>query len=110
MFSGADGLLMPMRPNIKDEARFPQKAAEYSASGTPIITNSVGQISKYFFSNINAIIAKDYTKEAYTDSMQWLLDNPIKAKEIGLRGCETGLKNLHYKNISKKYADFLKSI
>jgi glycosyltransferase involved in cell wall biosynthesis len=98
-----------MRPCIQDKARFPQKIAEYVASGSPIITNSIGEIS-YYFNNNNAILTKYYTVEAYFNAMQWVIENPEKAKEIGKKGKETGYINFHYKNIANQYAAFLNSI
>jgi glycosyltransferase involved in cell wall biosynthesis len=109
IFSNSIGLLIPMRPCIQDKARFPQKIAEYVASGSPIITNSVGEIS-YYFNNNNAILTKYYTVEAYFNAMQWVIENPEKAKEIGKKGKETGYINFHYKNIANQYAAFLNSI
>ena len=110
MFSKSIGLLIPMRPCIQDKARFPQKIAEYVASGSPIITNPIGEIPYYFYDNQNAIFAKDYTVDAYCEAMQWVLDNPENAKNIGIKGKETGYINFHYKNIAIQYADFLNSI
>ncbi len=110
MYKQSIGLLAPMRHCLQDEARFPQKVAEYCASGSPVITNPIGEIKTFFTSGTNAIFAKDFTINAYTDAMQWVINNPDKAHEIGLNGRQIGYKNFHYQNIAKPFAHFLLSL
>jgi len=109
-YAGATGLLIPMRSNQQDLARFPQKIAEYAASGSPIITNPVGEIDRFFKGNVNAVFADGYSVEAYKNSMLWILNNPDKAKLIGRNGKTTGFRYFHFESIEKPFADFLKAI
>ena len=110
LYASAIGLLIPMRPCIQDEARFPQKIAEYLASGTPIITNPVGEICFFFEHGKNAIFADNYSVEAYKNAMRWLLNNPNCAKQIGINGKNLGNKHFHYENIADQFSEFLKSL
>lgn len=110
-YACATGLLIPMRPNKQqDRARFPQKIAEYSASGSPIITNSVGEIATFFKGGFNAVFADEYSIEAFTSAMLWVLNNPTQSKLMGLNGKKTGWRYFHYESIAKPFAEFLKTI
>lgn len=109
LYAESKGLLIPLRPNKQDIARFPQKIAEYLSSGRPVITNNVGEIKEYFNKN-NAIIASDYSVSAYYEAMQFVLNNPELSDSIGLNGRKLGYKNFHYQSISKEFTNFLLSI
>ncbi len=110
MYKNAIALLIPMRLNQQDTARFPQKVAEYAASSAPIITNPVGEIIHYFEDRVNAVFAKEYTIEEYEKAMHWILAHPDKAKEIGIEGKKTGYSHFHYESIAESLGKFLKSI
>lgn len=110
MYSRSLGLLIPLRPTIQDNARFPQKIAEYLASGSTIITNNVGEIQYYFSNGVDAIFVEDYSVDAFSDAMQFVLDNPDKSKEIGERGRILGYKYFHYESIAKEFSEFILSI
>lgn len=50
-YMAPNGLLIPLRPAMQDEARFPYKIGEYLASGTFLIMAMPGEI-KYYFQSI----------------------------------------------------------
>jgi len=110
LYSNALGLLIPMRPNIQDKARFPQKIAEYLASGRPVITNNYGEISYYFKDGFNSLVVAEYDINQYAAKMEWVLRNRITSKEVGLRGKEFGRKNFHYRNYSNKLEKFFRGL
>jgi len=110
LYTNSIGLLIPMRPSRQDRARFPQKIAEYLASGRPIITNNIGEIQYYFNDGVNTIFAKDYSIEAYRDAMQIVLNYPDLCNEIGKNGRKMGYKYFHYESISEQFSEFLLSL
>ena len=97
----ATALLIPLRPIIQDKARFPQKIAEYLISGNPILTTNNGEVVNYFINNINAIIVDEYDVYQYSIAMSKIINNMDKAKEIGQKGKEIGLKYFNYSSYSK---------
>jgi len=107
MFSSSIGLLIPMRPVLQDKARFPQKVAEYLASGSPIITNAVGEISHYLKDQETAIFADDYSTDSYKNAMRLVIDNPAIAQQIGEKGRLLGWEKFHYESISSALSNFL---
>lgn len=104
-YLNAKALLIPLDPNYEqDEARFSQKIAEYLSSKSPIITNNVGEI-KYYFNN-DEIIRCDFNEEGFAEAFAWVSRNIEKAKEIGMKGYDRGLKEFDYRNLGKGMYDF----
>lgn len=110
MYNNSLGLLIPIRPSIQDQARFPQKTAEYLASGRPIITNNIGEMQYYFEDKKNAIFAKEYSVDAYAEALQFVINNPELADNIGYNGQKTGYNCFHYESIANNLAEFILSI
>lgn len=106
LYAPAIGLLIPMRPTLQDAARFPHKIGEYVASGAPMISSNFGEVKYYFKDMENGFVAEEYKVEQFTEKMQYIIENPDKAKEIGQKGKETGLQEfnfLHYGENLKKF-------
>lgn len=102
-------LLIPLRPSIQDTARFPQKIAEYLASGRPVITTNVGEIKNYLSDGMNAFIAHDYDSYAFAEKMQQALDNPQQAHSIGLNGRKVFDRFFDYRLYGQSLLEFLSS-
>lgn len=110
-FTNASALLIPLRPSVQDEARFPHKIGEYLASGRPMITTCFGEIKNYNFIDGNtALIAEEYEVGLFAEKMQFILDNPVKSKEIGIKGRQMGLENFDYTKHGQILKQFIRSI
>jgi len=97
-FAKAAALLIPLRPSVQDEARFPHKIGEYLAAGRPMITTAYGEINNYNFLNgETALVADTYDVQSFAEKMKYVLENPLKAKEIGIKGRQMGLDNFDYR-------------
>lgn len=94
-YKSAKALLIPNRNTIQDEARFPNKICEYTASQAVIITVNYGEIPYYFENELNAIIANEYSIKLFADKIDWVLDH---------EDCSTNLKENAYK-LGKQYFD-----
>lgn len=109
-YQEARALLIPLNPDCEqDHARFSQKIAEYLSSGTPVISNNVGEIPYYFENGRNMILA-DYSAKGFAKSLKWVQDNPDKAEEIGINGFKLGISEFNYDAFGKKLDVFLQSI
>ncbi len=107
IYYNAKALLLPMRANnIQDNYRFPQKIAEYLRSRSPLLTNNGGIIKDYFKDNETAFIVDNYDPYAYSQKMDFIINNPALAKKIGIQGHLLGEKLFHYQNYSKQLYDF----
>jgi glycosyltransferase involved in cell wall biosynthesis len=107
-YAMASALLIPLRPTVQDAARFPHKLGEYLASGRPVITTSFGEIKHYdFLDEQTALVAADYDAGLFYEKMQFILDDPERARLIGARGREMGLKNFNYKTLAAGLKNFI---
>ncbi len=110
LYIGAQALLLPLSNSIQDRARFPQKISEYLASKKPIITTKNGEINYYFKDKINALIGEHFTIESIANKMNFVINNEALAKEIGLKGFETGLKYFDSNAYKEKLKNFIGDI
>lgn len=110
LYIDAIGLLIPLRPTLQDEARFPHKIGEYLASGNPLITTRIGEVPFYFKDNENALVTSHYRVEEYVQKMQFILDHPERARQIGLAGRKTGLENFDYRQYGPPLLTFIKGL
>ncbi len=106
----AEGLLIPLRPTVQDIARFPNKVGEYVASGNPMVTTPVGEISHYFKDQVTAFIAKSYREEDFASKMQYLVENPTEARRVGAAAQQLGHQAFDYRHNGLKLLDFLYNI
>lgn len=110
-YCNASALLIPLRPSPQDEARFPHKIGEYLASARPMITTAFGEINHYdFIDGETALVADDYNIISFAEKMRFILENPEKSKEIGVKGRQMGLDNFDYSTHGRKLMNFLSSL
>ncbi|MEM8901053.1 MAG: glycosyltransferase [Bacteroidota bacterium] len=108
--SEANALLIPLRSNIQDEARFPHKVGEYVASGKPLITTNYGEIRYYFEDGKNALVADEYSERLFTNKMEEVINFPAKAVEIGKEGQALGKEYFDHKKHGVEILNFIKEI
>lgn len=108
-FAQASVLLAPLRRTLQDEARFPQKIAEYVATSRPIITTNIGDISLYFDSNESAIFLNDFSVEEIAKKMDFVIENKETLRIIGINGNKVGRKHFDYTNYVSSFGEFITS-
>ncbi|MEL6867701.1 MAG: glycosyltransferase, partial [Bacteroidota bacterium] len=86
LYIPAKALLIPLRPTLQDAARFPHKIGEYVASGNPMIATNYGEVAHYFKDEETALVANSYEVAAFAERMQFVLQHPEKAQQIGEKG------------------------
>lgn len=86
IYGTSGALLMPMFDTVRDKNRYPNKIAEYLASGRPVITSRVGEIEKLIDcglvreAHINN--AKDYARQITEAISQNRMHNIDLAKDL----------------------------
>lgn len=108
-YKNAVALLIPLRPTLQDKARFPHKIGEYLASGNPVISTNYGEVTYYFRDMENMLIAERYDVNLFSAKMQFIIDNPADAKEIGIRGKNIVLNIFDYRAMGVVMNEFLNS-
>jgi glycosyltransferase involved in cell wall biosynthesis len=107
-YKSADLLLIPLRNSIQDVARFPHKIGEYTASGRPFLSTRVGEVDHYFEDYRDALLAEEYSVEAYYQKLAEVIDHPEWLDEIGKKGYQTGRKSFHYATFSEGLGRYLR--
>lgn len=97
--------------NLQDRARFSQKIAEYLSVGRPIITNNVGEVSRYFQHNLNSFILEDNSISSLVDMInKVMVMNERDLQEIGLQGYALGSKYFCAEKNTLALLSFINSI
>jgi len=86
VYANAYALLIPLRENVQDEARFPHKIAEYCFAGRPLVSTNFGEVKRLFTDKVNAVVCSKYNPREFSECLRYLSDNPAKADYIGENG------------------------
>ena len=106
-YKNAIALLIPLRPTFQDIARFPHKTGEYLASGNPVISTNYGEVKYYFKDMEDMLLAESYDIDLFTEKMEFVINNPLTAQEIGLKGREKARKLFDYRYKANEIDNFL---
>lgn len=107
LYSEANALIIPLDPTSEqDQARFSQKISEYLSTGTPIISNNVGEIKFYFKDRYNILLC-EYSIDGFKNIFTWIDTHTQEAILIGQRGYELGKKEFNYRKYGKLLHVFL---
>lgn len=86
-FIGNAELLVLARPDSHQaQGGFPTKLGEYLATGHPVCVTKVGEIPNYLEDGVSAYLAEPGSVDSFAEAMKQVLDNPNKAKQVGLNG------------------------
>jgi glycosyltransferase involved in cell wall biosynthesis len=96
LYRRAHALLVPLFDDQASRARFPTKIGEYLAAARPVVTNSVGEIPRYFTNGIDAIVCPPSDPVAFGRAIADLLSDPARAAFIGSRGRRIAETRFHY--------------
>ena len=105
-YSLAHALLIPLPDNDRSRSRFPTKIGEYLASSRPIITSAVGEVKNYLTHCENGMLSKPDDEEGYAESIEYILQDAVRANEIGQKGRLIAEQYFHYEKYSKITKDF----
>lgn len=110
LYARAHALLIPLFDDQKSRARFPTKIGEYLAATRPVVTNSVGEIPRYFTDGMDAIVCPPNDPVAFGRAVADLLSDPARAALIGRCGRRVAETRFHYalygKTMARAFADF----
>lgn len=104
--AAADVLALPLRNNIFNQARFPNRIAEYMAAGRPIVTNGVGVAGDLFKDGHNAVVIDSEHPEEFAEGILRALVNKKKAEEMGARAKEYAWNNFTWDKIATRVEEF----
>lgn len=109
LFRNAKALLIPLRNNIRDIARYPNKICEYSAASGLIVTTNNGEIPYTFHDGVNALVAKEYSISSYASKLNEVasIDNAAVIKQ----NCyETGKAHFSISSYREKMEEYISDL
>ncbi len=109
-YLNAIALLIPLRDTLQDKARFPHKIGEYLASGSPVISTNYAEVKYYFKDMENMLIAESYDVDLFKDKMQFVLDHPNEARNIGITGKNIAFSQFDYRVNGDKIIKFINEL
>jgi len=110
VMEGAVALLAPLPENLQSVARFPTKFGYYLSSGTPVVTNVIGDIGSYLEDGLNAYVADRCDAELIAKKIEGVMADRVRANMVGLRGKELAFDRFHYLNACRGIKPFFESL
>jgi peptidoglycan/xylan/chitin deacetylase (PgdA/CDA1 family) len=75
----------------------PNKMGEYLASGRPVVTCKIGDLTNFLIDNVNAYLAEPGNERDFAAKMIAVLQDPARAEQIGAAGQHSCLAHLDYR-------------
>lgn len=100
-------LVMVRGENLESKASYPSKLTEFLATGKPVITVNVGEISDYLTDGKDAFLVKAGDFDALAEKLIFVLENYQFAKEVGINGKELTNTIFNYNFQAKRMIDFI---
>lgn len=106
IYQPAAGLLLPLFDDDRSRTRMPTKLGGYLASGKPVITCAVGDLTELLFHERSAYIGPPGDEAAFAENMCSVLRDPATARKIGAAGLHVCEAEIHYEAHATRLADF----
>ncbi|MBN8569087.1 MAG: glycosyltransferase [Ignavibacteria bacterium] len=108
--SRADILCMTRVGSGYANAGFPFKLGEFLATGNPVITTNVSDVSVYLENYNDCIIVTPEKINEVAQALEFYVNNPEKAFSIGQNGREKAKKYFNYESNSEKLLNLMEQI
>jgi len=108
--AAADILVEPKIDHTLNQAAFPQKLAEYLATGKAIVASAIGDIPLYLKDRDNALLCRAGDEDSMAKALKILLDDQGLRAKLGLRGRETARNFFDHKIIARRMENSLSII
>ena len=102
--SACDAVILPMRRNLSNSARWPSKINDYMAAGRPIVATRVGEVELLLQRGIG--VAVDDNPRSLADGLIQLQQCPAEAQEWGARGWALAEGELNWSRITAALEEF----
>lgn len=106
----ADVLVMVRTSDFESDASYPSKLTEFLATGNPVISVNVGEISDFLIDGKNAFLVEPGNVQELADKLKIVFDNYGYAQQVAMKGKELADTTFNYKYQSKRIIDFISSL
>lgn len=108
--ANADVLLMPRASGEFSTAGFPNKLGEYLASGRPVVTTGVGDVSRYLSDQVQAFVVPPDDNQEFAKSVVLALSDRELAGRVGAKGREFAHEHLAPRKVASDVAEFARGL
>lgn len=85
-------ILALARPdNEQAKYGFPTKLGEYLCTGNPVVVTRVGELPNHIEDQKSCIFARPEDEKDFAEKLNWVIEHPEEAKQIGKQGREVAL-------------------
>ncbi len=106
----ADILVMVRSKDLDSDASYPSKLTEFLATGNPVISVNVGEISDFLTDRENCFLVKPGNVQELSDKLKFVFDNYDVAEQVAKRGKELTNSTFNYNYQAKRIIDFISSL
>lgn len=97
----ADVLALPLEDNPANRGRFPQKLAEYMATGRPVVTQDVGDTGGVIRESGGGTITEG-TAESFAEGLARLLTDHEAARHCGAKARQHAVEHLEWRDLAAR--------
>lgn len=102
ILKNAEILALDRPDSLQAQNGFPTKLGEYLLTGNPVVVTKVGDIPLFLKDGESALLSEERHADVFSSKLNWALEHPEEAKQIGARGREIALKNFDCYEEGKK--------
>ena len=93
--------------NIQAKYGFPTKLGEYLLTGNPTVLTRVGDLPLFLKDGESALFAQPDNPEDFAAKMNWCLEHPAEAQDIGTKGREVAQQYFSYATETQKMVEVM---
>jgi glycosyltransferase involved in cell wall biosynthesis len=109
MMDSRAGMIIP-HPIERYTTNYPIKLFEYMAAGMPVIASKFGESARFVNDAQSGMVVDPLSPKEIADAIQWLLDHPTEAGEMGARGRRFVEEKWNWENESKTLIELYKKL
>ena len=103
-------LLAPLPEDRRSQSRFPTKIGYYLCSARPVVTNAIGDVTKYLQDYKNAFVTKNCDAKQFALRIEYILNNKEVSNKICAAGRSLAMQKFHYSVACNGFGEFLKEV
>jgi glycosyltransferase involved in cell wall biosynthesis len=108
--TNAEVLVMTRSKDLESAASYPSKLTEFLATGKPVISVNVGEISDFLTDNENAFLVEPGNTRELAGKLEFVYKNYEFAQSVGRKGKELTEGIFNYNFQAKRIIDFIHSL
>jgi len=108
--TNADILVMTRSKDLESQASYPSKLTEFLATGKPVISVNVGEISDFVQDNENIFLVEPGNVQQLAEKLKFVYQNYDHALKVAKKGTELTKGIFNYDYQAKKIISFIESL